>query len=1227
MPEAEGIMRIVIDMQCVQTGSRYRGIGRYVLSLARAMVRNKGEHEILLALNGAFNDFVTPIREAFHGLLPRENIRLWFAPGPTDGHDPANMNRRVVAEQIREAFLMSLQPDVVLIASLLAEGWVDASVASIGELGNTIPNATILYDLFPLTHPDSLGKSENFIRFYSRQLGFLKKSHLLLAISESTRQEGIRALSMSPSSIINISAACDPMFRVLEKQDGHAAELLSRLRLGKPFILYVGSADDSKNLHRLIQAFAALPYALRSRHQLLFAGGMPADYIHAFYQTARQSGLEASDLLVAGYISDDDLILLYNTCALFVFPSLREGFGLPPLEAMACGAPVIAANTTSLPDVIGREDALFDPYSVESISEKIREVLTDEPFRRKLIADGLAQSRKFSWDLAAQEAIAALEGLEGLVSDKTWQSQMPLTVEKTMIFAPRAVTILLLKLDHLGDFLLALPAISRLRARYPYAEIDIVVGSWNVALAEASGLFRKVYSFDYYQKKSSTRPETTEDAIQAFLERLGAYDIAIDLRRHGDTRFLLARVRASLRVGYQSFDAGIDSALHCVLPSHLDVKFKATPLNKMHITEQMMALVDALPADPSDYVRLPALKPAQTAQPGYVAIFPKAGTPTREWEQQNFAELVGLLSREEAVDAITVYFASEQEASAWEAAPTDKVQVRAGLPLPELITSLSEHSVCVANNSGGAHLAAYLGATVVAIYSGHETAEEWAPPFGESYVIHRGAACSPCHHGPKDKCVHDVFCLREIPVDLVFHRVMEAIRSRERPGTPSVHTGHTGSFFKDSQDCIKQLLPVLAKLNPGALPAQNRLELAQCLAASFPRQDAKKQLLVDISELVRRDAKTGIQRVVRSLLLYMLKNPPGEYSVVPIYFPDGGARFLKAVRFTKNFLGLPLTEHDIDSPIDYAPGDIYFGLDLNPSDLDSYGKQIRNMHNQGVKTVFLVYDLLCLTMKNICTPQFAALFKQWLVLTTEADGVICVSNTTANEYKQWLQENAPYRLPYITINWSHNGASLEQSCPSLGLPDSAAPILQKLSRQRSFLMVGTLEPRKGHLQAIKAFERLWARGHDVILVIVGKHGWQVDGLVKKLKRHPEQGRCLFWLEGISGEYLEKVYAACSCLIAASEGEGFGLPLVEAARRKLPLIVRDIPVFREVAGEHAWYFSGKQAEDLAESVTTWLRLYETGEHPRADNMPWLTWEQSAKNIIAILLHDALLQANV
>ena len=242
---------------------------------------------------------------------------------------------------------------------------------------------------------------------------------------------------------------------------------------------------------------------------------------------------------------------------------------------------------------------------------------------------------------------------------------------------------------------------------------------------------------------------------------------------------------------------------------------------------------------------------------------------------------------------------------------------------------------------------------------------------------------------------------------------------------------------------------------------------------------------------------------------------------------------------------------------------------------------------------------------------------RWLQIVAESDGAVCVTKAVADELSRWFRQNGPTRQRPFKIAWSHNGADIN-SAPTMGLPPDGQAVLDRVRSRASFLTVGTLEPRKGHSQVLQAFDELWQTGVNINLVIVGQRGWMVGDLLKNLLGHPELNKRLFWLEGISDEYLDDIYAACTCLIAASEGEGFGLPLIEAARHKLPIIARDIAVFREVADGHAFYFAGREPTSLASSITEWLALYAAGQHPKSDAMPWITWKQSAERLLEILL---------
>ncbi|MGB4012273.1 MAG: glycosyltransferase, partial [Zwartia sp.] len=133
-------------------------------------------------------------------------------------------------------------------------------------------------------------------------------------------------------------------------------------------------------------------------------------------------------------------------------------------------------------------------------------------------------------------------------------------------------------------------------------------------------------------------------------------------------------------------------------------------------------------------------------------------------------------------------------------------------------------------------------------------------------------------------------------------------------------------------------------------------------------------------------------------------------------------------------------------------------------------------------------------------------------------------------------------------------------------------------------------------------------------------GWLMDDFIKRLEHHPERNKRFFWLSGVSDEYLEKIYDAATCLVTASVGEGFGLPLIESAQHGLPIIARDIPVFREVAGNCAQYFSGDSPDAIVVAVKTWLAKNASGQTPEVADMPWLTWEQSANQLKKVIFED-------
>lgn len=824
-------MRILLDLQGVQGESRRRGIGRYSMSLALAVARATRGHELHILLNGAFPETIDQIREAFAGLVPRHHIHVLHVPLPVSERDAGNDLRRHQAEIVREAAIASVDPDVVHVSSLF-EGFADNAVGTVNQHCR-VPTLVTLYDLIPLMNSALyLDPDPDYRRFYLGKLGNLGRADGLVAISESSAAEGHDVAGFPAERIFNISAACDRAFRPLKPADPRRAATRAEFGLNGGFLLYTGGADRRKNLGRLIEAYAGLDAHTRAHVQLVLAGHMPGPQVAELQRVALENGLSERDIVFTGYISDEQLIGLYNECSLFVFPSWHEGFGLPVLEAMACGAAVIASDASSIREIATEKTALFDPQDADSIRERMAHFLGRPEEVARLRAYSLERAKVFSWDKVAGHFLDACERVAALGLERT----------------------------------------------APVAAIEQAIG-----------------------KLGSSRVQS-----------------------HG----------------------------------------------------AMLAAADALD---------------------------------------------------------------------------------------------------------------------------------------------RSCAAPP-------------------------------------------------------------------------------------------------QLLVDVTELADKDLRSGIQRVTRAVVAEWGRSPPKGYTVQLVRMDRSLGQYVCANQYAATLLG---QESQPDVPAVCHPGDVFLGLDLVGSAVKAGSEWFAAMRRNGVKISFVVYDILPVRHPEWWPAGGGQHHEAWLRnILACADQLICISRAVADDVIAWMHENEMEST--VAIDWFHLGADLDGSMPSRGLPDDAEHVLARLSAVPSFLMVGTIEPRKGHEAVLAAFETLWAEGHDINLVIIGRKGWLVDALCRKLAAHEQRGKHLFWFEGASDEYLDLVYEKSSCLMAASEGEGFGLPLIEAAQRGLPIIARDIPVFREVAGTGAHYFGGEGAVPIAQAVKAWLALHAQNGHPPSDALPWLTWAQSAAQLQQALL---------
>jgi len=435
------------------------------------------------------------------------------------------------------------------------------------------------------------------------------------------------------------------------------------------------------------------------------------------------------------------------------------------------------------------------------------------------------------------------------------------------------------------------------------------------------------------------------------------------------------------------------------------------------------------------------------------------------------------------------------------------------------------------------------------------------------------------------------------------------------------------AFYAAGRTSVHALVDAVAAIPPLPDETDCRL-LSRAIAKSLPTKRPTRQLLLDITASHSTELKTGIERAARALILALLEKPPEGFRVEPVYLTDKGGfwHYRHASRFTMDLLGCPRAALS-DDAAELQAGDVVLGLDnsvywLIDADADGLFAELRR---RGLSVYFTVYDLLPLQQPQYFPPGRAINHEKWLSAVLQTDGALCISRKVADDLHDWARRRLYSRLRPFRIGWLRLGADITNAAPTRGLPEDAAQMLAAFAARPSFLMVGTIEPRKGYMTVLDAFDRLWSEDVDVNLIVVGAEGWRdlrrglrrsIPQIVTRLQSHGERGRRLFWLNSPSDEYLEKIYAVCSCLIAASEGEGFGLPLVEAARHGLPIMARDLPVFREVAGEHAFYFAAEKP-DLARAIKEWLQLYHKGKHPRSDAVPTATWTQSVEQIKDIL----------
>ncbi len=362
-------MRIGIDMSSVS--AEKTGIGYYTASLVKALDKVDSENKYFLYLRRECFDEFSGLKKNFikrkipggkRLRLPRVHLYLSFA---------------IARDRLDLFFSPNYLVPVVCPAK---------SVITIHDM---------TYTFFSDKHI-----KKQLLLFNTLLPGSVRKCSRIIADSENTKKDIMKVFKVPEEKIVVIHIAADGRYRPLDNKE-MISKVKRKYKISSDYILYVGTIEPRKNIIRLIESFNLLKKNNRINYKLVIAGRKGWKY-DEIIKTADRSDFR-DEIIFTGYVPEEDMVCLYNGAELMVYPSLYEGFGLPPLEAMACGTPVITSNTSSLPEVVGDAAILIDPNDTRRISEAILKVLENRKLRNELAGKGLKRAGMFSWEKTAGE--------------------------------------------------------------------------------------------------------------------------------------------------------------------------------------------------------------------------------------------------------------------------------------------------------------------------------------------------------------------------------------------------------------------------------------------------------------------------------------------------------------------------------------------------------------------------------------------------------------------------------------------------------------------------------------------------------------------------------------------------------------------------------------------------------------------------------------------------------
>lgn len=1242
--------RLLIDLQACQTeGSARRGVGRFSQALFDGIAVNRGERDVFSLTSDTLPyradlDYLSEARILRLPQLPEWSSKPGYRGGEQDYLDALAYS----------AFLTPLRSDVIHVSHVF-EGFAEHVALPSPSLrcAGQVYSAT-LYDLIPLLFQEHYLQNDEFRKWYLSRLDWLRQADLLLAISESSRQDAIDLLGIDPWRIITIHGGASPHFCLGVNSSDELNSFRSRYGLREGFVLYTGGDDYRKNIRGAIAGFAEIPRDQRRRFQLAIVCSMDEGRKQMYLDVAKSVGLTTGDILITGYVSDEDLILFYRNCAVFVFPSLYEGLGLPILEAMGCGAAVVGGRNSSVREIIGREDALFDPTSHESIAECIAKVLNDEDFANDLRNYGRKRAQEFSWKRTSELALGAFD--EAL--QRTREAGVKAAIHG---WVPRKRIAVLTPLppcrsgiaDYNAKFL---PFLAR------HFDIDLYVDGYRVSDETIAAAFRVFDIKDFaavagsydtilYEFGNSEFHEHMLTLLERFPGVVGLHDAYLSglmmylefykgergrysqevLQAHGPVanRYLAPVQRCDDAVGktvteLPSTKRILDRAIGIIShsPFNLAIARKFYPEGwpgSYRIVPQMVSLPPKWSAARRDETRS---RLGFSRDDFIIATFGHI-TWTKCGDRLLDALLASPLRR-----ATSVYLVYVGEL------PDDDFGRRLGEAIAD--ANLGRRIV-ITGFLRSDDYEQYLRIADVAIQL-RKSSRGGTPKsvldclaIGLPVVVNNDASFTDYPDNvvlklDPEPSVQQIALQLEVLFKDKERRISFAdagkqyVREKHDPTRCAAEYAAAIHEFIE-RERLMTLGAVVSAFAPHLAACPDRSSSANAAVSWFSQICApifsKRRLIVDVSHIAQYDHESGIQRVVKRIVKSIYCSSRTGFEPLAAELVDGVLEVASSWLSVKGFVVPEVESLGGPAQIVLRKGDVLLMLDSSWARFREFFPIFAQARTVGVPIYTAVYDLLPLTLPpGNFVDGGREWFKSWFDdAISVSDGIVCISKATADEVDGYLSSGPPMiRKP--KIGYWHMGSDFHAD-DNKGSP---SPRVSEMASRSYLVMIGTIEPRKNHALALGAMEKLWESGHELGLCIAGKAGWLLGGLMERLRGHPLAGKKLFLIEGPSDADIDFLYMHAAGLLFLSKGEGFGLPLVEAANHGTPIVCSDIPVFREIAGKFATYVTLGDEASISIDLRDWWKKYKAGKLPNTRDMPKLSWDESAEALMKVVLEN-------